>query len=185
MPARLYLSISIDHMWKSCGNHMVSDHILKSCHANNPNVIVSTWTALNNQMLCGNTLYTELLSQSILAPLSTKLWFLQLLFLCNTIAHGCPDVTAHAIAHRWWHQPNIQYLTPVQDITTSPAWKWGLEKDSNNENQLPGSLSPLKLKPKYKKQQTLIRNFHDILKVIHEADCFVRFLVFCFPTQGY
>ena len=41
-------------------------------------------------------------------------------------------------------QHNKQYSTPVQDITTSPAHKWGLEEDSNKKNQLPRSSLPPK-----------------------------------------
>src|SRR6267154_4290554 len=59
------------------------------------------------------------------------------------------------------NQNNIQHLTPVRDISTSPAHKQGLEEDSNKENQLPGSLSPPK-KRKFKKQRTTDQKLCDI-----------------------
>ena len=62
------------------------------------------------------------------------------------------------------NQNNIQHLTPVRDISTSPARKQGLEEDSNKENQLSGPLSPPK------KRRTTDQKLCDIFKVIHEAD---------------
>jgi hypothetical protein len=136
-------------------------------------------------MLCSNTLYIELLSQGILVPCSTKHWLLQLLFLRNTIAHGRPDdVTAHAIARRSRHQPNITNSTQHLSETLPHLLHANrLEEDSNKENQLPGSSSPPK-KRKYKKQRTTDQKLCEIFKVIHDADwAFSDFLYFVFRHE--
>ena len=67
-------------------------------------------------------------------------------------------------------QSNLQMSTPIKEATTFSTHKWGLDQDSNKENQSPGQASSPPKKRKYAKRRTTDDKLRDIFNEIHRAD---------------
>jgi hypothetical protein len=67
-------------------------------------------------------------------------------------------------------QSNLQMSTPINEATTSSTRKWGLDQDSNKENQSLGQASSPPKKQKYAKRRTTDDKLRDIFNEIHRAD---------------
>jgi len=158
----------------TCGNHMETTWCLITCLSC---VTLIIQTLINNKCYSANMDCTQESDALWQYPLyRTPIWHFSSTFnqtltsltlislqyhslwlprQCNCPCN-CTQITSST-------QHNKQYSTPVQDITTSPARKRGLEEDSNKENQLPGSSSPPRNESTRNSEQ-LIRNSMKYLK---------------------